>query len=253
LLDLVIGNKKGLLSYYENSGTATNPIFTLITDSMGHIQTTTFWHYYNGYSNPNFYYDENDSLKAFVGSASGLVFYYRDIRANILGNFGQDSNLVFKDRADTLYSVVKFTNEGSVLESVDVNFRSSPLMHDFNGDGYLDLMMGNFSGGLNYYKGITPPGVGMNESELFKPGIRAFPNPCNNEVNIVVNEAELIKGLEVSVYDLSGRMIFMKSYSSKHNININTSDFTKGVYIVRINMLTYKNSIYNETLKLIKM
>ena len=253
LLDLVIGRKRGFLSYYENTGTSTNPIFTFVTDSMGHIQTTSYWHYYNGYSVPYFFYDENDSLKAFVGSASGLVFYYRDIRANINGHFGQDSNLVYKSIPDTLYSVVSFTNEGSIFEAINSNFRSAPLVHDFDKDGFVDLMVGNFSGGLNFYRGIIAPGVGFNENSEFDPSIRAFPNPCNNVINLVINEAELVKEIEVQIYDLSGRQVYQKGFSSSHNIKINTSDFTNGVYIIRMDMTSYKNSRSNKTLKLIKL
>ncbi len=253
LLDLVIGSKSGLLSYYQNTGSANNPIFTLITDSMGNVKTTTYWHYYNGYSSPYFYYDRNDSLKAFVGSSSGLVFYYKDIRANILGTFKQDSNLIYKDLYDTLYSVVNFINEGSVLEAVNGNFRSTPIVYDFNNDGYEDLMVGNFSGGLNYYKGIIAPGVGVNETELFNPNIKVFPNPCNTEINLIVDGNELIKGIDVQVYDLSGRIIFQKKYSNPHSIKINTTNFTKGVYIIRMNMLSYRNRNSSKTIKLIRM
>jgi len=253
LLDLVIGTKKGLLSYYKNTGSSTNPIFTLITDSMGHIQTTSYWHFYNGYSIPNFYYDENDSLKAFVGSAAGVLFYYRDIRANITGKFGLDSNLVYKNNGDTIYSVVSFTNEGSILEALDADFRSAPLVYDFDNDGFLDLVVGNFSGGLNYFKGIVAPGVGFNESEDFNPNIKAFPNPCEDEINLVINDGEYIKETEIQIYDISGRLVFQKKYSSSHSIKINTSEFTKGVYIVRMSMLSYKNNNSSKTMKLIKM
>ncbi|RLD46273.1 MAG: hypothetical protein DRI86_03550, partial [Bacteroidetes bacterium] len=253
LLDLVIGRKKGFLSYYENTGSAVNPIFTFITDSMGHIQTTSYWHYYNGYSIPYFFYDENDSLKAFVGSASGLIFYYRDIRANINGHFGQDSNLVYEDSSDTLYSVVSYTNEGSIFEAINSKFRSAPLVFDFNNDGFVDIMVGNFSGGLNYYKGTVAPGVGINEKETFNPNIRVFPNPCDNKINLVINEAEIVKKIEVIIYDLSGRQIYQKIFRSSHNININTSNFTNGVYIIRMDMISYKNNHSNKTLKLIKL
>jgi len=253
LLDLVVGRKKGLINYYENTGTRTNPIFTLITDSMGNVQTTTYWHYYNGYSQPYFYYDENDSLKAFVGSSSGLVFYYRDIRANIEGDFGMDSNLVFKDRVDTLYSVVSFTNEGSVLEVYNGYFRSSPIVHDFNSDGYLDMMVGSFSGGLNYYKGIKAPGVGINETSDFNPNIKAFPNPIDNYVNIEFNEEESIKNVILDIFDISGRLVFNSQYSSPHKLRINTSEFKNGIYIVQLRMTSYRNNTSIQTLKLIKM
>jgi len=253
LLDLVVGRKKGFINYYKNTGTLTNPTFTLITDSMGNVQTNTYWHYYNGYSQPYFYYDEKDSLKAFVGSSSGLIFYYRDIRANIEGDFGKDSNLVFKDRVDTLYSVVSFTNEGGVLEVYNGNFRSSPIVYDFNNDGYLDMMVGSFSGGLNYYKGIKAPGVGINETSVFNPNIKAFPNPIDNYVNIVFNEEESIKNVILEIFDISGRLVFNSQYSSPHKLRINTSEFKKGIYIVQLRMTSYKNNTSTQTLKLIKM
>ncbi|MBA4322651.1 MAG: hypothetical protein C0408_07530, partial [Odoribacter sp.] len=37
LIDLVVGEKSGNLNYYKNTGTEFNPVFTLVNDSLGHI------------------------------------------------------------------------------------------------------------------------------------------------------------------------------------------------------------------------
>ena len=114
-------------------------------------------------------------------------------------------------------------------------------------------MVGNFSGGLNYFKGTLAPGVGINETASFDPNIKAFPNPINNYVNIDFDNQELIKYAFVEMFDISGRRIYSAKYSSPHRIRISTSEFKKGIYLIRINMLSYKDNKSVKTLKLIKM
>ena len=37
LLDLIIGEENGNLNYYENTGTATDPVFTLLDELWGSV------------------------------------------------------------------------------------------------------------------------------------------------------------------------------------------------------------------------
>ncbi len=252
LLDLVIGNKIGQLVYYQNTGTSTNPVFTHITDTMGHVKTSNYWHYYNGYSVPSFYYDSNDSLRAFVGSASGYCFYYRDIRNNITGTFGIDSNLIFTDIVDTLYSLLSFSNEDNVIETVTIGLHSAPALYDFDNDGFIDILVGTFSGGINYYKGITSPYVGMRESKNIEANISLYPNPAEGIVNIDISRNQDILSSLVKIYDISGRLIYQKKYGNIHFIKQDISEFVKGVYIINIELLYSNNGLQSKTFKLIK-
>lgn len=254
LLDLVIGMKTGFISYYRNTGSITTPIFTLITDTMGHVRPRNYWNYYNCYSVPEFYYDENDSLKAMVGSASGFVFYYRDIRQNILGDFGQDSNLTYVDVVDTLYSVMSFTNESSIWQPYANGLRSAPIMYDWDNDGILDLISGTYAGGLNYFKGTTPPLVGIeNVSIDRKPVILLYPNPAQSQINIALENTNDFSKMEVNIFDLSGRLVITQENSIKTNTRLNISDLSKGVYIVQIQLSNAGGKKETKTSKLVKL
>lgn len=253
LLDLVIGNKLGQIVYYENTGTSTNANFTHITDTMGHVKTVNYWHYYFGYSVPNFYYDEYDSLRAFIGSASGFCFYYKDIRQNITGNFSIDTNILYTDIVDTLYSVLNFVNEDNNLEITTTGFRSAPAIYDFNNDGFLDIMVGTFTGGINYFKGTTRPFVGIEDKvEVQTPSISLYPNPTKDFITIDISKNQTITESTVSLYDISGRLIFQNNYGYNTNIKLNTSDLVKGIYLVSIQMKNKQSNIYNKTFKVVK-
>jgi hypothetical protein len=264
LLDLVVGKKTyrlrtitnqdslvGYISYYKNTGTATQAVFTLETDSMGNIDPKAFLTYYAAYSSPFFFRDSNDSLKLFVGSASGLTFYYRDIEDNIHGTFGVDSNLVYSDVYETLYSVFSYENTDKVLVPLNVGLRSAPLVHDFNNDGYPDMMLGGFAGGLNYFKGIPAPGVGFKDAkQIAAPDMKLYPNPAEDFVNITLNNYRDFKTLTIDIRDMTGRLISSKRTIANQNTRLNTSELKQGIYFITVYSKSYSGQQFNRTLKL---
>ncbi|MCK5847146.1 MAG: T9SS type A sorting domain-containing protein [Bacteroidales bacterium] len=253
LIDLVIGHRRGTIHYYQNTGTATNPIFTYVTDSMGYVNTSTYWHYNNGYSVPNFFYDNTDTLRAMIGSASGFVFYYKDIRGNELNTFGVDSNLYYTDWAETLYSVMSFTNEGLNWEPYTTGFRSCPLMYDFDGDTLLDLMIGSFSGGITYFKGTSGPSVGFDEVVFNAPQINAYPNPTEDIFNIDISDIMKIKNIELTVFDVAGRVISKRKYGPQGNIRIDVSSLKSGIYFVKLDFTSRSGKKDRKVLKLMRI
>ena len=136
LFDLVIGNQNGTLVYYKNTGTKTNPVFTHVTDSLGWVVVARHWQSVYGYSVPCFFKDSTNHFRLFVGSESGYIYYYKDIDGNLSGHF------TLKD------SMLLYINEGS---------RSAVAVGNLNNDSYPDMIVGNYSGGLSFFKGVTPP------------------------------------------------------------------------------------------------
>jgi len=253
LLDLVIGHRRGTIHYYKNTGTTTNPIFTYVTDSMGQIVTSTYWHYNNGYSVPHFFYDNLDTLRAMVGSASGFVFYYRDIKGNELGTFGMDSNLYYADWADTLYSVMSFKNEGNIWQPFTTGFRSCPLMYDFDNDSFMDLMVGSFSGGINYFKGTSGPSVGFDEVVFVSPEVRAYPNPTEDIFTISISDVMKVKNIELTVFDVAGRIVYSRKYNPQSNISIDVRDLYSGMYFVKLDFVSRTGKKDSKVVKLMKI
>lgn len=84
-------------------------------------------------------------------------------------------------------------------------------------------------------------GVGLEDSK--QNPMRIFPNPSSDGL-FIINLEGLIEGT-ISVYDSKGQKIISQEVEGK-SLEINLSDFSKGVYI-----LNHKNSIKNTSHKLI--
>ncbi len=93
LPDLIIGEEKGNLNYYKNSGTITNPVFNLTTDSLGKVNVTDPLVSYTGYSTPCFFKNKTNKTELIVGSEHGKVFYYKNIEGNLTGKFIKNDSL----------------------------------------------------------------------------------------------------------------------------------------------------------------
>mgnify|MGYP003805799403 CR=1 FL=1 len=75
----------------------------------------------------------------------------------------------------------------------------------------------------------------ISETEV-TDGIQLFPNPANYELNVTFN-SDNNETAVINIYDLTGRMVFTKNFQSAQGRNtytLNTSDLSKGVYILTL-------------------
>lgn len=128
--DLAIGSRGGTITYFENTGSISSPQFTWITDSLGYVRTPGYLSN-TGYSSP-FFYKEDSIIKLIVGSETGELLYYTSIINNLNGVFEETTGPASEIR------------EG---------MRSVPARGDLNNDQIPDLMLGNYRGGLSFFKG----------------------------------------------------------------------------------------------------
>jgi len=110
-------------------------------------------------------------------------------------------------------------------------------------DPNIDMLAIHFSdestgyiAGFKQGKGaIWKNGTGINTmgtDELTVPNeIKVYPNPVSNELNVVLENPEKA---EVVLTDITGKLIFNKSFENKNKITIHTSEFPKGAYILSI-------------------
>ena len=129
LLDIVSGELFGKLSYYQNTGSATSPQFTLITSNFGNINVTNSANTFYGYSTPLLFWNQG-TLHLLVGSESGKLFLYNNITGNLNGSFNLVSSNAF---------------------AVNEPPRAAPALSDLNGDGWPEIIVGNQAGGLSFY------------------------------------------------------------------------------------------------------
>jgi len=220
LPDLIIGQKAGNLTYYHNDGTAQNPHFTWVTDSLGKVNVTDYNLSYDGYSTPCFFRDASGYTRLVVGSEQGKLFYYSNIDGNLDGKFTESDSL------------------GILMDTTGVSFdrgiRSAAAIADINTDGKPEMVVGNFSGGLEFFHASPEAVTGLNPvlTNSFKR-LTIIPNPLRDVVHFMLPEKE--ENISVTVYAADGRKVFSSEVVPSHNLcEVKLQDVKNGIYFLMV-------------------
>ncbi|MBK7572482.1 MAG: T9SS type A sorting domain-containing protein [Bacteroidetes bacterium] len=82
--------------------------------------------------------------------------------------------------------------------------------------------------------GTVPTGIFENS---FSSSINLFPNPANNHLTIALGSNN--KKVEVAIADMTGKIIYTTIAYETNRIEVNTSEFAEGIYIVQIGTEKY--------------
>jgi hypothetical protein len=214
LMDLIIGKRNGTMSWYKNTGTNSDAVFTLITDSLGAVDVRNPNLSIFGYCIPHFYRDNNGTTHLFAGSEFGEIYYYNTIDNHLDGSF----TLVMKNYL-----------------WIDEGLRSAVAIDDLDGDEYPDMLVGNYSGGLNYYKGGTPPPAGISANARYTSNIHIFPNPANDFITIVLPPDAGMTSTNLRILDFLGKE---KKVIFDQTNRIYVGDLPEGIYLLQIELDT---------------
>lgn len=88
-----------------------------------------------------------------------------------------------------------------------------------------DGMMGQFNV-------ICPTKVGVNEIDSDLNDLVVFPNPASNKVTLKFNSKEKI--LDITLYDYSGKLIFIKNKINETEVSISTNNQPSGIYFIEV-------------------
>lgn len=179
--DIVIGFFTGRMAFFENTGTPAAPTFSLVTSHLGTIDV-------GNNAAPCFGDLDNDGdLDLMTGRSDGLLRVYRNIGSATSLMLHPDSILVtmggtsigqesvpqcFDRDGDGDLDIVAGNKEGILVllentgtaafpkfgpalpafDGVRTTLNAAPWFTDADGDGDLDLFLGNIKGGLEYYR-----------------------------------------------------------------------------------------------------
>jgi hypothetical protein len=226
--DIVIGGRNGQLAYYHHVGNTNTAIPSMdsITHYWGGIKVNRPG-YFVGYSHP-FLFKQNGTTKLLVGEESGYLRFYNGIDGNLTGTF----NL-----AD------------SAFEHIFQGTRTAPCAADINNDGYLDMVLGNYQGGLSFYKGIATSQVGITNTTIptFSWNVNLFPNPANTSTTVKI-KTDKTATFKLELYSVLGQLIHTEKITD-NILTLDTSSLPQGIYVCKISKTSTENSAIETQVK----
>jgi hypothetical protein len=225
-LDLIVGERNGNLNYFENTGTAAVANFSAAANSQtfGFIDTRT--NGVEGNSAP-FVVELNGGWVLLVGNEQGTVLWYDNMRGNLAGTFTLRPN----------------------LPNLDEGRQSIATAADLNGDGLLDIIVGNKRGGLGAFSAdLTAVGINeiANNTTQNEAQFLLFPNPNQagqrayikqNELTQKVGQGEIIR--QVQLFNAQGQLVQLYNFENQANNQAELyidlpADLAQGLYFLAI-------------------
>ncbi len=212
-LDLLCGRSNGKLNYYKNIGTIANPSFSADSANyfFGNVNVIPI-NSSNGFSFPCLF-ENNGNYDLLVGSSNGKIYHYNNIDGNLNG---------------------AFTLLDSTFQNLYEGERSAPVVFDINHDNQLDLVVGNFSGGISFFIGDSLAGTQHLNDLSFVPEIKLFPNPANEIIYFKMDDLLKLHAIKLEIMNIQGQTIYTETYQASTLNALSTSNFKSGVYFCKL-------------------
>jgi hypothetical protein len=207
-LDLVIGNHRGYLKFFENQGSATAANFVLAIDTFGQVKINDFTaqDYTNGYARPLILdIDQDGAPELLVGGLEGEVRIYDGL---------------------SLVPGAAFTLTGE-LGGLDFGLYAAPAAARLDASGWT-FAVGNFRGGLSLVRNHGP--VSAPAPVAVADALDLYPNPASTTLHLRISPGQGVGSYEI--WDALGQRVG-EGATRNGEASVDVSAFSPGIYFLR--------------------
>ncbi|WP_170265148.1 T9SS type A sorting domain-containing protein [Salibacter halophilus] len=169
-------------------------------------------------------------------SGQGVLVSWRTIENNLNSNW----DLQFCD-----YTTCYTNNFQPLIEDGD----TATLPDGYNGSWYLGVDIGDLDGAFSVWKievnfidfGVydtltwtTEDLTSSKSLSLNSRNVSIYPNPANDQLNLVFDDASISEGMNYDLYSIVGRSV-KNGVVNRTKTIIETSNLQSGVYILQVN------------------
>lgn len=218
--DLIIGSMNGRLIFYKGVRFGDSLGFQFVKNDLGGIDVTDYSVSYDGFSVPQGFVAPDGKPMLVVGSESGKIWLFGNIRGNLNGLFNASN-----DWHSLLDTTVACINAG---------YRSAAFVGRLGMEQKLQMLVGNFSGGLELWNGSADVSPGLTDPR--SAALLLWPNPAGDLVRFDTGTGT--NGWAVlRIYDFSARLVL----SEEQHLNVGEGRFSArtlrpGMYFIEIEL-----------------
>jgi photosystem II stability/assembly factor-like uncharacterized protein len=173
---------------------------------------------------------DNDAPTVFISSSENTNTTSDPINVTI--TFSEEVNeFIETDIVVGNGTISSFTETNAQIYHVDVTPALSGSVTVDVAAGVANDIVGNTNTAATQWA-ISYTATGI--EKLNEYGIKIFPNPTNGRFTIEIENNNKIK--DISIIDLSGRIIYNDLFSNENSKEIDLSEFAKGIYILQLNL-----------------
>lgn len=209
LNDLLIGERGGILNYFQNIGTVGSPAYAANATNFGSVNVV-LPSTVAGYSVP-LMFDNGSGYQLLVGADNGKIFHYNNIDGNLTGSF---------------------TLVDSMYQGIFEPKRITLAMTDIDGDTKFDILTGNNAGGFRLYTQDSSLGiVEGNQNERIDFSI--YPNPASDLITVSFNQTKFAGYRKIEILNILGETV-LSQLAVEQLVTLDLSTLNNGVYILRV-------------------